>query len=161
MVYYTGAGAGYDRRPSAVGIQHGRPRGGNDMRKCKDCGAEITGSEAHRHEDICPSCGLAGGAQAITDLPPASIKKSDRILKEEIEAKREGEQLVAAATCRNCGAEVTGLETHRHDDACPSCGLAGGIAAMTDLPPASIRQAQKKLKAEIKEIKEQKKRGET
>ena len=130
------------------------------MKKCRKCGAEITGKDAHTHEDICPSCGLTGGAQTLTDLPPAGIKKSDRKLKEEIEAKREREQLVAAATCRNCGVEITAPEKHRHEEViCPSCGLAPGIESMTDLPRANVREAHRKLKAEIKEIKEQKKSG--
>lgn len=59
--------------------------------------------------------------------------------------------------CKNCGAELKATEKHSHEELCPRCGVAPGIETITDLPKANVREAHRKLKNEIKEIKEEKK----
>lgn len=51
---------------------------------CVSCGAKV-----HPEENICPSCGMVGGAETITDLPPLNLREKHRQLKEEIREARE------------------------------------------------------------------------
>lgn len=114
------------------------------MSKCKSCGAPLESPA-----DKCPSCGAAGGAETVTNIP-AGIKEARRELFEEIKGARDRKEKMAEAECRSCGAKM-----YDDIDTCPSCGEAGGAET---IPPAHIWRAHKQLKAEIKEIREEEKR---
>jgi len=92
------------------------------MTKCDKCGGDVA-----KEIDICPSCGLAPGPQAMSDLPKMSLREAHRKLKEEIREEREADR--EARTCPDCGSKIP-----LGQDMCPKCGLAPGPQAMTDLP---------------------------
>ena len=54
------------------------------MAKCRDCGEPLPSDN-----ETCPKCGLSGGPEAITDLPPLHLKEAHRQLKKEIKEARE------------------------------------------------------------------------
>jgi len=54
---------------------------------CTGCGAALPAEEAD-----CPSCGMSGGAQTISDLPPLHLREAHGKLKEEIREAREHEK---------------------------------------------------------------------
>lgn len=113
------------------------------MRKCESCGGEMSADSEN-----CPSCGVVGGAETVTDLP-SGIKKEMEELREEIRDERKRERLEKEATCRSCGATV-----YEDLESCPSCGTVGGAETITDLPKLHLREAHRKLKEEIKEAHE-------
>ena len=117
------------------------------MAKCGDCGSDMG------PDDMCPKCGIAGGPQTITDLPGADVKGARRVLMGEISGEKRREEKLKEATCRSCGEKV-----YPDIDVCPHCGEAGGIETITDLPPVNLRQAHRKLKEEIREAREERKR---
>jgi ribosomal protein L32 len=47
--------------------------------ECRSCGEPLQGKD-----DVCPKCGITGGAETITDLPPLHLKEAHRQLKKEI-----------------------------------------------------------------------------
>jgi ribosomal protein L32 len=97
-------------------------------------------------DDICPQCGLVGGAETITDLPGAGTRAARKELLGEIGEERSREEHVLEAEGKSSG------------DVCPHCGYTGGAETITDLPPVHLREAHRKLKAEISEAKEERKR---
>jgi RNA polymerase subunit RPABC4/transcription elongation factor Spt4 len=117
------------------------------MAKCRKCGEPLTVDV-----ETCPKCGLAGGAETITDLPKADVKGARAKLRDDIRSDKERQGLVEAAECRSCGEPLPGGA-----EACPRCGLAGGPETITDLPPLHLKEARKQLKKEIKEAKEKRK----
>jgi len=120
------------------------------MANCEKCGESLPDPAG-----VCPLCGTGPGIETITDLPGAGLKNAHKELKEEIELEREKKSMMEEAECRGCGDTlVKGAEI------CPKCGLAPGAQTMTDLPRANIKEAHRKLKQEIKEIREQKEREE-
>ena len=66
-------------------IQFERERGEMvSAAECKSCGEPLS------HEDeACPKCGLAGGPETITDLPPLHLREAHKQLKKEIKEARE------------------------------------------------------------------------
>jgi uncharacterized OB-fold protein len=114
------------------------------LKKCKSCGEEYK-----KEEPICPKCGEVGGPQAITDLPGSGVKEARKELLGEIKETQKTKEKMLEASCRSCGTKV-----YENLDVCPSCGEAGGIQAITDLPKLHLREAHRKLKEEIREAKE-------
>ena len=51
---------------------------------CQNCGTDLPEVDAP-----CPSCGLSGGAQTISDLPRLHLREAHQKLKEEIKEARE------------------------------------------------------------------------
>jgi uncharacterized OB-fold protein len=51
---------------------------------CESCGTKLTEEDA-----ACPSCGMSGGAQTISDLPKVNLRAAHKKLKEEIREARE------------------------------------------------------------------------
>ena len=54
---------------------------------CENCGTQLTDEEA-----ACPSCGISGGGQTISDLPKVNLRAAHKKLKEEIKEAREHEK---------------------------------------------------------------------
>jgi len=54
------------------------------MSKCRKCGEPLT-----IDAETCPKCGLAGGPETITDLPPLHLREAHKQLKKEIKEARE------------------------------------------------------------------------
>jgi uncharacterized OB-fold protein len=120
------------------------------MAKCKKCGEALPDPA-----EACPLCGTSPGIETITDLPGSGLKNAQRELKEEIELEREKKSMMEEAECRGCGEVLVGGA-----EICPKCGFAPGAQTITDLPRANIKEAHRKLKEEIEEIREQRGRGE-
>jgi len=100
-------------------------------------------------QDICPQCGYgAGTGETITALPKSGTKQArEELLGEDREDREKREMMLEAEG--------------RSDNVCPRCGFGGGATGtITDLPPTNIKEAHRQLKAEIKEIREKKKKGE-
>jgi ribosomal protein L32 len=117
------------------------------MAKCRDCGEPLPSGI-----ETCPKCGLVGGAETITDLPPADVKGARDKLREEIKMGKERDDAIATAECRSCGEPLSG-----HDDVCPKCGVVGGSETITDMPPLHLKEAHKQLKKEIEEARQKRK----
>jgi len=99
--------------------------------------------------DICPQCGYGAGiGETITSLSKSGTKQARRELLGEVREDGEKREMMLEAEGRS-------------DDVCPRCGFGGGATGtITDQPPANIKEAHRQLKAEIKEIREKKKKGE-
>lgn len=52
--------------------------------ECRSCGSIFESAAAE-----CPTCGVVGGAETITDLPPLNLREKHRQLKEEIREAKE------------------------------------------------------------------------
>lgn len=118
------------------------------MAKCKDCGEPLP-----TDNDLCPKCGLAPGAEDMSDFTKTGARAADKKLAEEIRLKGERAENLDAAECRSCGGPIT-----EADELCPHCGAAAGAAeTFTDFPRVDFKAARKKLKEEIKESREHEK----
>jgi RNA polymerase subunit RPABC4/transcription elongation factor Spt4 len=52
--------------------------------ECRSCGEPLTDQDS-----VCPKCGLTGGAETITDMPPLHLREAHKQLKKEIKEARQ------------------------------------------------------------------------
>jgi RNA polymerase subunit RPABC4/transcription elongation factor Spt4 len=52
--------------------------------ECRSCGEPLPGKD-----NTCPKCGLAGGPETMTDMPPLHLREAHRQLKKEIKEAKE------------------------------------------------------------------------
>lgn len=108
------------------------------MGKCSNCG-----EEKRERVNLCPKCGLAPGPEALTNIPPTPMRrqrKQERIPEpggSVAEREREHEE-GEGAVCGNCGEDVP-----ERVNLCPTCGLAPGPVAMTEIQFPKLRRKKK------------------
>lgn len=125
------------------------------MAKDRGSGEEPKASGKKREGGFVPPVlGKAGGPEAITDLPDANVKGSDRKLRAEIDTKRQLEREKLDMDSKSLG-----VSEGASPDISPNYVAVGGPEAITDLPKTDFKGARKQLKAEVQEYKDKKKHG--